>query len=184
MSHELRTPLNGVIGYAQLLQRDRTLSRNQRDALDAISACGSHLLDLINDVLDLSKIEAGRMDIESTPWTCARWPSICAMSSKSGRSARGCSLSHIDPELSPRVVLDGRHVRQVLLNLLGNAIKFTPAGEVQLRITSSGAPSSNGKLRFDVIDTGIGIEAENLSAVFQAFRQSARARSLAARGWD
>ncbi len=67
MSHELRTPLNGVIGYAQLLQRDRTLGPNQRDALDAISACGSHLLDLINDVLDLSKIEAGRMDIEATP---------------------------------------------------------------------------------------------------------------------
>ena len=66
MSHELRTPLNGVLGYAQLLQRDRSLNASQREALDAISKCGAHLLDLINDVLDLSKIEAGRVDIEAT----------------------------------------------------------------------------------------------------------------------
>ena len=67
MSHELRTPLNGVLGYAQLLQRDRSLNGTQREALEAISKCGSHLLDLINDVLDLSKIEAGRLDIEERP---------------------------------------------------------------------------------------------------------------------
>jgi signal transduction histidine kinase/ActR/RegA family two-component response regulator len=183
MSHELRTPLNGVIGYAQLLQRDRTLSRNQRDALDAISACGSHLLDLINDVLDLSKIEAGRMDIESTPCDLRQVAVDLRYVVEERAQRKGLQfVTHIDPELSPRVVLDGRHVRQVLLNLLGNAIKFTPAGQVQLRITSSGAPGSNGKLRFDVIDTGIGIEAENLSAVFQAFRQTRSGAELGGTG--
>ena len=183
MSHELRTPLNGVIGYAQLLQRDRTLSRNQRDALDAISACGSHLLDLINDVLDLSKIEAGRMDIESTPCDLRQVAVDLRYVVEERAQRKGLQfVTHIDPELSPRVVLDGRHVRQVLLNLLGNAIKFTPAGEVQLRITSSGAPGSSGKLRFDVIDTGIGIEAENLSAVFQAFRQTRSGAELGGTG--
>ena len=183
MSHELRTPLNGVIGYAQLLQRDRTLSRNQRDALDAISACGSHLLDLINDVLDLSKIEAGRMDIESTPCDLRQVAVDLRYVIEERAQRKGLQfITHIDPEVSPRVVLDGRHVRQVLLNLLGNAIKFTPAGDVQLRITSSGVPGSNGKLRFDVLDTGIGIEAENLSAVFQAFRQTRSGAELGGTG--
>ena len=183
MSHELRTPLNGVIGYAQLLQRDRTLSRNQRDALDAISACGSHLLDLINDVLDLSKIEAGRMDIESTPCDLRQVAVDLRYVIEERAQRKGLQfVTYIDPEVSSRVVLDGRHVRQVLLNLLGNAIKFTPAGEVQLRITGSGAPGSNGRLRFDVIDTGIGIEAENLSAVFQAFRQTRSGAELGGTG--
>jgi PAS domain S-box-containing protein len=169
MSHELRTPLNGVIGYAQLLQRDRTLSSNQRDALDAISACGSHLLDLINDVLDLSKIEAGRMDIEATPCDLRQAVVDLRYVIEERAQRKGLAFTtEVDPNVPPRVVLDGRHVRQVLLNLLGNAVKFTPRGEVHLLI----GPGTPGHLRFDVVDTGIGIEAENLSAVFQAFRQT------------
>jgi PAS domain S-box-containing protein len=179
MSHELRTPLNGVIGYAQLLQRDRTLSPNQRDALDAISACGSHLLDLINDVLDLSKIEAGRMDIEATPCDLRQVAVDLRYVIEERAQRKGLAFTtHLDPGISPRVVLDGRHVRQVLLNLLGNAVKFTPRGEVQLRI----GPGSPGRLRFDVVDTGIGIEAENLSAVFQAFRQTRSGAELGGTG--
>jgi PAS domain S-box-containing protein len=179
MSHELRTPLNGVIGYAQLLHRDRTLTATQRDALDAISACGSHLLDLINDVLDLSKIEAGRMDVEATPCDL-RQVAIDLRYVIDERAQRKGLLfrTHIAPEISPRVVLDGRHVRQVLLNLLGNAVKFTPQGEVRLDITRS----DNGNLRFDVVDTGIGIEAESLSAVFQAFRQTRHGAELGGTG--
>jgi PAS domain S-box-containing protein len=182
MSHELRTPLNGVIGYAQLLQRDRTLNPNQRDALDAITSCGSHLLDLINDVLDLSKIEAGRMDIEATP-TDLRQVAVDLRYVIEERAQRKGLVfaTHIDGTLPPRVVLDGRHVRQVLLNLLGNAVKFTPHGEVQLHITYGGG-GAQGRLRFDVVDTGIGIEAENLSAVFQAFRQTRSGAELGGTG--
>jgi PAS domain S-box-containing protein len=179
MSHELRTPLNGVIGYAQLLQRDRTLSPGQRDALNAISACGSHLLDLINDVLDLSKIEAGRMDIEATPCDVRQVAVDLRYVIEERAQRRGLVFAtDIDPAVSPRVILDGRHLRQVLLNLLGNAVKFTPQGEVRLQI----AIATPGRLRFDVVDTGIGIEAENLSAVFQAFRQTRSGAELGGTG--
>jgi PAS domain S-box-containing protein len=179
MSHELRTPLNGVIGYAQLLHRDRTLTASQRDALDAISACGAHLLDLINDVLDLSKIEAGRMDIEATP-SDLRQVAIDLKYVIDERAQRKGLLftAHIDPDVSKQVVLDGRHLRQVLLNLLGNAVKFTPQGEVRLHI----GRGDDGRLRFDVVDTGIGIEAENLTAVFQAFRQTRSGSELGGTG--
>jgi PAS domain S-box-containing protein len=179
MSHELRTPLNGVIGYAQLLHRDRSLTAGQRDALDAITACGTHLLDLINDVLDLSKIEAGRMDIEATPCDL-RQVAIDLRYVIDERAQRKGLLftTNIAPDVSKQVVLDGRHVRQVLLNLLGNAVKFTPHGEIRLNI----APGDAGRLRFEVVDTGIGIEAENLSAVFQAFRQTRSGAELGGTG--
>jgi PAS domain S-box-containing protein len=167
MSHELRTPLNGVIGYAQLLQRDRTLSPAQRDALDAISTCGSHLLDLINDVLDLSKIEAERMDIEATPCDLRQVAIDLRYVIEERAQRKGLLFAvEIGADVPPRVALDGRHLRQVLLNLLGNAVKFTPEGEIRLDVR--GGPT----LRFEVSDTGIGIEAENLTAVFQAFRQT------------
>ena len=179
MSHELRTPLNGVIGYAQLLQRDRTLGPNQRDALDAISACGSHLLDLINDVLDLSKIEAGRMDIESTPCDIRQVAVDLRYVIEERAQRKGLPfVTEIDTAVPARIILDGRHLRQVLLNLLGNAVKFTAQGQVQLSI----ALGTAGRLRFDVIDTGIGIEAENLSAVFQAFRQTRSGAELGGTG--
>ncbi len=179
MSHELRTPLNGVIGYAQLLQRDRTLGPNQRDALDAISACGSHLLDLINDVLDLSKIEAGRMDIEAAPCDVRQVAVDLRYVIEERAQRKGLHfVTEVDPGLPARVTLDGRHLRQVLLNLLGNAVKFTSQGQVQLVI----GPGTTGRLRFDVVDTGIGIEAENLSAVFQAFRQTRSGAELGGTG--
>ena len=111
MSHELRTPLNGVLGYAQLLQRDRGLTATQREALDAIAKCGAHLLDLINDVLDLSKIEAGRIDIEPRSTDLAQLAVDLEIRRRRGR-ARGrgcCSTMTIAPDVPRRVVLDGRH---------------------------------------------------------------------------
>jgi PAS domain S-box-containing protein len=179
MSHELRTPLNGVIGYAQLLHRDQSLNASQREALDAISACGSHLLDLINDVLDLSKIEAGRMDVEVTPCD-VRQVAIDLRYVIDERAQRKGLLfvTDIAPGVGARVMLDGRHLRQVLLNLLGNAVKFTSHGEVRLEISQS----VNARLRFDVVDTGMGIEADNISAVFQAFRQTKSGAELGGTG--
>ncbi len=169
MSHELRTPLNGVLGYAQLMQRDRTLNPAQREALDAIAQCGSHLLDLINDVLDLSKIEAGRIDIEAIPTDLAQLTIDLRYVLADAARRKGLLLVvSIAPDVPRRVILDGRHVRQVLLNLLGNAIKFTQEGEVRLTI----APAGDGRLRFEVSDTGIGIEADAQRHIFEAFTQT------------
>jgi PAS domain S-box-containing protein len=169
MSHELRTPLNGVIGYAQLLQRDRSLSGAQRESLDAISQCGAHLLDLINDVLDLSKIEAGFVDIEPTATDLAQLATDLRHVVGDSARRKGVVLSMVVASDVPRrVVLDGRHVRQVLLNLLGNAIKFTADGDVRLGISRAGP----GQLAFEVTDTGVGIEPHAIAEIFDAFTQT------------
>ena len=179
MSHELRTPLNGVLGYAQLLRRDRSLAPNHRESVDSITACGAHLLDLINDVLDLSKIEAGRVDIEQS---ATDLPQLVAdLRDVIGETAKRKGLTinmTLDPDLPARVVLDGRHVRQILLNLLGNAIKFTSQGGVSLTITtvdgdlSAAALAKEEGIRFMVSDTGPGIAPEELAKIFDAFTQT------------
>jgi PAS domain S-box-containing protein len=169
MSHELRTPLNGVLGHSQLLQRDRSLNAEQREALEAISKCGSQLLDLIDDVLDLSKIEAGRLDIEDAPTDLANLISDLEYVVAETAARKGLALTMtIGAEVPRSVVLDGRHLRQVLLNLLGNAIKFTSAGSVRLVIDRA----DEERLRFEVGDTGAGIEPEALTEIFAAFAQT------------
>jgi PAS domain S-box-containing protein len=169
MSHELRTPLNGVLGYAQLLQRDRSLNASQREALEAIAKGGAHLLDLINDVLDLSRIEAGRLDIEAATTDLAQMAIDLKYLVAETARRKGLLLGMaIAPDTPRRVVLDGRHLRQVLLNLLNNAIKFTPQGEVHLSM----ARASEDRLLFEVSDTGVGIEANELAAIFEAFTQT------------
>ena len=169
MSHELRTPLNGVIGYSQLLQRDRSLNAGQREALDAIAKCGAHLLDLINDVLDLSKIEAGRIDIEQTATDLRQLTTDLHHVVADSARRKGLFLSMaIAPDVPRRVSADGRHLRQVLLNLLGNAIKFTSAGEVRLDISLD----DDQRLAFAVTDTGIGVDADELADIFEAFTQT------------
>ena len=169
MSHELRTPLNGVLGYAQLLQRDRTLSGNQREALEAIAKCGAQLLELINDVLDLSKIEAGRLEIEEVPTDLAKLVTDLRYVFAESADRKGLRLTmSIGPDVPRSVVLDDRHLRQVLLNLLGNAIKFTATGEVRLAVTRAG----DERLHFEVADTGCGIEPDALTEIFAAFKQT------------
>ena len=168
MSHELRTPLNGVLGYAQILQRDRALTTSQRDALEAISKCGSQLLDLINDVLDLSKIEAGRLDIETAPTDVARLVDDITAIVAEAADRKGLALRSSIADNVPRLlVLDSRHLRQVLLNLAGNAIKFTVTGSVRVTVTRV-----DDRVQFEVVDTGPGIEATALSAIFEAFAQT------------
>jgi PAS domain S-box-containing protein len=169
MSHELRTPLNGVLGYAQLLQRDRSLNATQLEALEAISKCGSQLLDLINDVLDLSKIEAGRLEIEEAPTDLSRLVADLRYVVMEAAERKGLRLAmSVDGEVPGAVVLDARHLRQVLLNLVGNAIKFTRAGDVRLAITRA----DKEHLLFEVVDTGVGIESDALTAIFAAFAQT------------
>ena len=179
MSHELRTPLNGVLGYAQLLQRDRNLTPAQREALDAISKGGAHLLDLINDVLDLSKIEAGHVDIEGTATDLAQMVIDLKYLVAEAARRKGLLLGMtIAPDAPRRVVLDGRHLRQVLLNLLSNAIKFTTHGDVQLLIAKAG----DHRLLFEVSDTGMGIEPEEISQIFDAFTQTKSGASAGGTG--
>jgi len=168
MSHELRTPLNGVIGYAQLLQRDRTMNAAQQEAIEAISRCGSQLLDLINDVLDLSKIEAGRLDIEEGPTDLQNLVTDLRYVVAETADRKGLRLVlSIAPDVPRWVILDGRHLRQVILNLLGNAIKFTTTGDVRLTVSRA-----DDRLHFAVIDTGPGIEPEALTQIFAAFTQT------------
>ncbi len=171
MSHELRTPLNGVLGYAQLLRRDRSLASSHREAVDSITACGAHLLDLINDVLDLSKIEAGRVEVEAASTELQQLVTDLGLLIAEPARKKGLRFDvSVADDLPRRVVLDGRHLRQVLLNLLANAVKFTEQGGVRLAVAKDGAQ----RVRFEVIDTGMGIEPGELQAIFEAFRQTRR----------
>jgi PAS domain S-box-containing protein len=179
MSHELRTPLNGVLGYTQLLQRSHSLTSDQRESLDAIANCGSHLLDLINDVLDLSKIEAGRFELEPRPTDLRQLTVDLRHVIAEPVRRKGLLFSvEVDPDVPTHIVIDGRHLRQVLLNLLGNAVKFTPEGEVTLIL----GRAEGDRLYCEVRDTGIGIEEENLQAIFQAFRQTRAGSSAGGTG--
>ncbi len=179
MSHELRTPLNGVLGYAQLLQSGHGLSPAQREGLEAISRCGSHLLELINDILDLSRIEAGYLEIEGVVTDLTQMIVDLRYVLAELARRKGLRLSmHMARDVPRRVVLDGRHLRQVLLNLLGNAIKFTHEGDVRLII----AREAGDRLLFEVVDTGIGIAPQALEEIFDAFTQSDAGRTAGGTG--
>ena len=181
MSHELRTPLNGVLGYAQLLQRDRDLAPAQREALDAIATCGAHLLDLINDVLDLSRIEARRIDHDPAPTDLRQLAAdLEQMFANQLLKKQIRFVLRIDEAVPGFVLVDGRHLRQVLFNLLGNAVKFTESGEIALDV---GVDASAGHaLTFAVTDTGSGIEATNLERIFEAFGQTDAGRAAGGTG--
>ena len=179
MSHELRTPLNGILGYVQVLQRENALSPVQREGLDVIGRCGVYLLELINDVLDLSRIEAGRVDHEPAPTDLQELVAdVMRIIGDAARAKRLRLVEQIEPGLPRRVILDGRRLRQVLLNLLGNAVKFTEVGEVRLMV----GRDEPGRLRFDIVDTGPGIEPENLGLIFEAFRQTSRGAAAGGTG--
>jgi PAS domain S-box-containing protein len=168
MSHELRTPLNGVLGYAQLLRRDRTLPPKHVEAVDGIAAGGAHLLDLINDVLDLSKMEAGKLELEPTSTDLGQLVVDLRRLIAEPIRRKGLSFEvDVAPDLPQRVLIDGRHLRQVLLNLLSNGVKFTERGGVRLSVAADGP-----RLRFDVVDTGIGIDPSDTEAIFESFRQT------------
>src|SRR5262245_52577388 len=169
MSHELRTPLNAIIGFSEVLNERMfgDLNEKQDEYLKDIHASGTHLLSLINDILDLSKIEAGRMELELSDFSlpAAIESSLTLVRERATR--RGIALGHsVDADVS-EVRADERKVRQVLLNLLSNAIKFTPeGGRIEVR-----AVVENGAVDVAVSDTGIGIAPEDQEAVFEEFRQ-------------
>jgi len=171
MSHELRTPLNAIIGFSEVLVERMfgDLNAKQAEYLQDIHASGQHLLSLINDVLDLSKIEAGRMELEPEAVDLVELldSALNLMSERAER--QGLTLAaDIETGIETWVV-DGRKIKQVLLNLLSNAIKFTPGGgqvEVQVRHTPEGS------LEISVTDTGIGIAVHDQASIFEEFQQA------------
>ncbi|XXY44320.1 ATP-binding protein [Sorangium sp. So ce269] len=186
MSHELRTPLNGILGYAQILERMTDLPPGAQEGARIIRKSGNHLLMLINDVLDLAKIEVGKMEVElrdvrlvSLLQTVVR---LCQVSAQ----AKGLALHHewnISAHYTVRA--DEKRLMQVLLNLLGNAIKFTQQGRVTLRVEVQKAPAaevspSEQRLCFQIEDTGPGIAHEHLARIFEPFEQVGDQKARAA----
>jgi PAS domain S-box-containing protein len=169
MSHELRTPLTGILGYAEILRGDRTLTERQLHRVGVIRQSGEHLLMLINDILDFARIEAGKLELSVTEIPMASFlhaiADIIRVRAEEKQLAFGCDIA---PDLPSGVLADERRLRQVLLNLLANAVKFTDRGEVGLRVTFT--PPS--RLRFEVRDTGIGISDDRQEAIFQPFEQA------------
>jgi signal transduction histidine kinase len=168
-SHELRTPLNAVIGFSEvLLQRMfGQLNDKQDEYLKDIYASGQHLLSLINDILDLSKIEAGRMELTPAPFhlPSALDNAVTLVRERAARHGIAMELT-LDPELAD-LVADERKVKQVVLNLLSNAVKFTPeGGRISLK-----ASRTDGAVEIAVSDTGIGIAREDQATIFEEFRQ-------------
>jgi PAS domain S-box-containing protein len=174
MSHELRTPLNSILGFTGVILQGLAgpINAEQAKQLDMVRVSGRHLLALINDVLDLSKIEAGEMVVDRAPLDLRATIEKVAALIQPLADKKGLALGiEVAPEVG-RIEGDARRIEQVLLNLLGNAVKFTERGEVALRVDVLPAgPGGLAALRFRVCDTGIGIRAEDLSALFQPFRQ-------------
>lgn len=175
MSHELRTPLNAVIGFSQLMARDSELSEAQRKNLNIINRSGNHLLSLINAVLELSKIEAGAVQLEPDTTNLAALLNETVDMVRVRADQAGLMLKTRYTHLPAYVVADGFKLKQALINLLGNAVKFTLAGEVQLSVDAIEQPAAEHggqvQLAFAVADTGIGIEPENLARIFEPFVQ-------------
>ncbi len=171
MSHEIRTPLNGVLGMLQLLEAT-SLTEEQLDYAETCAFSAKTLLNLINDVLDFSKIEAGKIDIVETGCLvsslCRPLPRIF----QAQLTNKGLYFTvDIAPEVPKVILADASRLRQILLNLAGNAVKFTETGGVKLRVESDGAGQGKVKLRFTVSDTGIGIPAERIVDIFNPFTQ-------------
>ncbi len=175
MSHELRTPLNGILGYAQILHRDRTLTSRQLEGINVILKSGNHLLTLINDILDFSKIEARKLELYTSNVNLTSViDSVVAIIQMRALEKDILFQYKADPDLPQGILADEKRLRQILLNLLGNGVKFTDQGSVTLNISlleKLTSLSSQVKLRFEVIDTGVGMNSKQLEKIFQAFEQ-------------
>ena len=172
MSHEVRTPLNGIIGMTDLIL-DSGLTAEQADCLRMVKVSSDSLLSLINEVLDFSKIEAGKFQLDKTPFGLRRLVEDTLKSLEGMARTRNLELrTRINPDLPPTLVGDPRRLQQVLLNLVGNAIKFTDAGSVEVVVEAQSSSPADAVLHFQVVDTGIGIAREQQGLIFEPFRQA------------
>ncbi|WP_414562157.1 MULTISPECIES: ATP-binding protein [unclassified Anabaena] len=175
MSHELRTPLNGILGYAQILNRSQSWGKKERKGVHIIHQCGSHLLTLINDILDLSKIEARKLELQPQ---AIHLPSLLQGIAEIVRiraEQKGIDFVYFpDANLPEGIAADDKRLRQVLINLLGNAVKFTERGKVTFKvevINQENTPVTRSQIRFQISDSGIGMSPESLSKIFLPFEQ-------------
>lgn len=167
MSHELRTPLNGILGYAQILNRDSSLTEKQKEGVSIIQRSGQYLLNLINDILDLAKIEAGRIELYETDIHFDEFIQSIVQLFKIRAEQKGIAFFYErTPYLPLGIRADEKRLRQVLINLLGNAVKFTENGGITLKIIRG-----EDYLHFNIEDTGVGIAQEELDNIFQPFQQ-------------
>jgi PAS domain S-box-containing protein len=205
MSHELRTPLNAILGFSQLMSQDKTVSKEHQNTFAIINRAGEHLLNLINDILEMSKIEAGRISLNNTEFDLHKLLDNLQEMLRFRASSKGLQLTFRKSSQIPRYIKsDESKLRQVLINLLGNAIKFTTQGSVELSVRvgrdketrrqgdeetrrqgdkgnincsfSSPSTPSPIHLQFEITDTGIGISPEEIKLLFEAFRQTAAGR--------
>src|SRR6478609_3424792 len=171
MSHEIRTPMNGILGMLQLL-RDSPLTSEQKEQVVIAGTSADKLMHLLDDILDLSKVESGVLELEEVEYSPSELGAEVVALSSSIADMKGLELVYLpDPALPPKVLGDSARLRQVLLNLLGNAVKFTERGSVELRIESLAGGEAGPLLRFRVIDTGIGMDEATQVKLFQKFSQ-------------
>ncbi len=180
MSHELRTPLNGILGYAQIMLRDESLDERQHAKVSVIRESGQHLLTLIEDVLDLAKMEAGKIELQASDFALGNFLRSLSDLVRVKADERGLKfVCEASSALPTCIRADQKRLRQVLLNLLSNAIKSTDHGQITLEVSRTGL----NRLRFEVRDTGIGIAEDQLDIIFQAFEQAGDAnRRIAGAG--
>ena len=171
MSHEIRTPMNGVLGALDLL-RHSSLDTDQRRLVKTAASSGESLMAILNDVLDHSKIEAGKLTLARSPLSLHATASSVAALFRANAESKGLTLTlDLDPGVIDRVIGDAQRLKQVLLNLVGNAIKFTERGSVTLRLTPLAWSDGEAAVHFEVLDTGIGMTSEERERLFQPFHQ-------------
>ncbi len=171
MSHEIRTPLNAILGMQELLTHTR-LDNTQKEYLQTAALAGNNLLAIINDILDLTKVEAGKLDLEAIPFNVIELTQLCVQLVSVMAQAKELKLiTIIDPELTPWISGDPLRFRQVLLNLLSNSIKFTEQGSVTIKLSTYASTDSACVLLVEVIDTGIGIPEDLQAGLFEVFVQ-------------
>ncbi len=178
MSHELRTPLNAILGFARLMTRDLTIGKEQQQRISIISRSGNHLLTLINDILDIAKIESGRETLNELSFDLSVFIDEITDLFQSRIIEKGLFFTLEENDDLPRYVKsDKAKLRQVLINLLGNALKFTETGGLTLRVRSGALAKNIQTLHFEVEDTGIGIDSEQLENIFDPFAQAGQVQT-------